>query len=126
MKRFITYLTIIGASFSAKADVVLPNIFANHMVLQRNQPVAIFGSANAGEQVTVEFQNQRKQTKADEKGNWKVELKAMKANAIGQTLTIRANNVIELKDVLIGEVWLCSGQSNMEYQMRKIEKEKLP
>ncbi|WP_353138971.1 sialate O-acetylesterase [Pseudopedobacter sp.] len=126
MKRFITYLTIIGASFSAKADVVLPNIFANHMVLQRNQPVAIFGSANAGEQVTVEFQNQRKQTKADEKGNWKVELKAMKANAIGQTLTIRANNVIELKDVLIGEVWLCSGQSNMEYKMRKIEKEKAP
>ncbi|WP_294348140.1 sialate O-acetylesterase [Sphingobacterium sp.] len=126
MRGFIVHIVLLAASFSAKANVILPNIFANHMVLQRNQPVAIFGSASPGEQVSVAFQNQLKTTEADQNGRWKVELKAMPANAVGQTLTIRGNNRIELKDVLVGEVWLCSGQSNMEYQMRKIEKVKTP
>ncbi|WP_433901560.1 sialate O-acetylesterase [Sphingobacterium puteale] len=126
MRRFIVHIALLVAGFSAKANVILPNIFANHMVLQRNQPVAIFGSASPGEQVSVAFQNQLKRTEADQNGRWKVELKAMPANAVGQTLTIRGNNTIELKDVLVGEVWLCSGQSNMEYQMRKIEKVKTP
>jgi sialate O-acetylesterase len=126
MRRFIVLIALLVAGFSAKANVILPNIFANHMVLQRNQPVAIFGSASPGEQVSVAFQNQLKTTEADQNGRWKVELKAMSANAVGQTLTISGNNRIELKDVLVGEVWLCSGQSNMEYQMRKIEKVKTP
>jgi sialate O-acetylesterase len=126
MRRIIVHLCLTILCASAKADVVLPNIFAHHMVLQRDQPVSIFGSADAGEEVFVEFQGQRKSTYANINGYWKVELKAMKANAVGQTLTVRGKNEIRLEDVLVGEVWLCSGQSNMEYPMRKIVKEKAP
>jgi sialate O-acetylesterase len=97
------------------AEVKLPSVLASHMVLQRDKPVPIWGTANAGEEVTVKFGEATPQkTKANEAGEWKVELPAMKANDKGQTLTI---NSIELKDILIGEVWVGSGQSNMEWSM---------
>ncbi|WP_231390035.1 sialate O-acetylesterase [Sphingobacterium pedocola] len=126
MIRIVISLYLAIFCVSAKADVVLPNVFAHHMVLQRDQPVSIFGAADVGEDVVVEFDGQRKSTRANADGYWKIELKAMKANAVGQTLTIRGKNEIRLNDVLVGEVWLCSGQSNMEYPMRKIVKEKAP
>lgn len=126
MKKICLHIFFLILGSIAYADVVLPNIFAHHMVLQRSQPVFIFGTADVDEEVWVEFQGQRKQTKADGNGKWKVELKAMKANAVGNTLTVSGKNVIALDDVVVGEVWLCSGQSNMEYAMRKIEKEKAP
>jgi len=108
--------------FCSQASVVLPNIFAHHMVLQQKQPVAIFGTANPGEQVTVDFNGQTKKCRTDASGKWKVMLSPMKANAQGQTLQVQGENTILLNDVLIGEVWLCSGQSNMEFQMRKLSK----
>src|SRR5690606_41824493 len=122
MRRLILGTVSLCICFFAKADVVLPNIFSHNMVLQRNEPVNIFGVADAGEEVSLVFQNQRKQTKADDKGSWKIVLDPMQANAQGQTLNISGKNSIQLNNVLVGEVWLCSGQSNMEYQMRKIEK----
>ncbi|KGE14973.1 sialate O-acetylesterase [Sphingobacterium deserti] len=108
--------------FSTQASVVLPNIFAHHMVLQQKQPVAIFGNAKPGEEVQVRFNDQNKKGRADANGKWQVLLSPMRANAKGQTLEIRGENTILLNDVLIGEVWLCSGQSNMEFQMRKLQK----
>ncbi|PRD54803.1 sialate O-acetylesterase [Sphingobacterium gobiense] len=96
------------------------------MVLQRNQPVVIFGTASQGEKITVSFDRQVLRTMADAQGNWKVSLKPMAANAVGQDLVIAGENTITLHDVLVGEVWLCSGQSNMEYQMRKLAKLSAP
>lgn len=126
MKKTVLSVLLIAATFLAKADVVLPNIFAHEMVLQRGKPVAIFGKAAIGEKVYISFENQQKETVADANGNWKVYLNPLKANFNPQNLTIKGNNIIVLKNVLVGEVWLCSGQSNMEYQMRKIAKEKAP
>lgn len=123
MKRFFIACCLwAGMQFAAHAEVVLPNVFAHHMVLQRNQPVAIFGQAKQGEKVTVRFAGQTLQTVTDMTGNWRVNLKAMKANATGQDFVVQGENTITLHDVLVGEVWLSSGQSNMEYQMRKIAK----
>lgn len=126
MQRLFIVIFLFAWSFQLQAAIVLPNIFAHHMVLQRGQHVPIFGTAARGEAITVTFQNQRLYTQADHNGNWKVLLKPMKANSIGQKLTISGHHTLVLQDVLVGEVWLCSGQSNMEYQMRKIAKEKPP
>lgn len=82
------------------------------------------GTAKPDEQVTVQFKDQQKSVKADEAGNWKVTLKPLKASSVPAELTIRGTNTIVLKDILVGEVWLCSGQSNMEFTMRKSEKTK--
>ena len=85
------------------------------MVLQRDSACPVWGWAEAGEDVTVEFAGQKLTAKPDAQGKWQVSLKPMKANATGQTMTIRGRNEIKLDDILIGEVWLCSGQSNMEW-----------
>jgi sialate O-acetylesterase len=126
MRKTVLSVLLMSVAFLAKADVVLPNIFAHEMVLQRGKPVAIFGKAAIGEKVKVAFENQQKETVTDANGDWKVYLDPLKANFNPQELTIKGNNTIVLKNVLVGEVWLCSGQSNMEYQMRKIVKEKAP
>jgi sialate O-acetylesterase len=106
----------------SKAQVVLPKILGNGMVLQRNQPVPIWGTAVAGEKVTVKFNGQTKTTSADATGKWQVILNAMQASSQPKTLTISGTNTIKLDNILIGEVWLCSGQSNMQYEMRKNSK----
>jgi len=101
----------------ARANVACPVIFSDHMVLQRERPVAIWGTAAADERVTVEFAGQTKTAKASADGKWRVDLDAMPASKESRTLTIRATNTLTLSDVLVGEVWFCSGQSNMEKQL---------
>ncbi|SEO87597.1 sialate O-acetylesterase [Mucilaginibacter sp. OK283] len=108
------------------AQVVLPKILGNGMVLQRNQPVPIWGTAKAGEKVAVKFNGQTKTTIADDAGKWIVTLKPMPASVNPSTLIIAGTNTIKLTDILVGEVWLCSGQSNMQYEMRKNSKVKKP
>jgi len=99
---------------------VVPNpLFTSHAVLQRDMPVPIWGTANAGETVTVKFAGQTVSTTTAADGKWLVRLKPMQANATPQTLTISASNTITLDDILVGEVWLCSGQSNMEWPVAK-------
>ena len=95
------------------ADVRLPKIFGDHMVLQRDSPLPIWGWAEPGEQVSVEFLGQINSTSANAQGEWKVELLPVKAGG-PHALTVTGTNSIELQNVLVGEVWLCSGQSNME------------
>lgn len=93
------------------------------MVLQRGQPVPVWGTAKPLQSVTVTFNGQRKTTKANQSGEWKLNLDAMKAVASPTSLIISSGKEkIELKNILVGEVWLCSGQSNMEFAMRKISK----
>lgn len=122
MKRLLVSCCFCMCMLAGYANVVLPNIFGHHMVLQREQPVAIFGQADPGEQVSVRFGDQTKRVTTDGGGRWKILLSPMKASDIGQDLTIQGANTIVLRDVVVGEVWICSGQSNMEYQMRKLEK----
>ncbi len=103
----------------APAAVTLPTVIDSHMVLQRDVPLPIWGSAEPGEEVTVQLDNNKAAaTKADDEGNWKVVLPAMKADGAKHRLTITASNTIKLEDILIGEVWVGSGQSNMEWQLR--------
>ncbi len=97
------------------AAVQMPSIFTDHMVLQRELPVPVWGKAAPGEAVTVEFAGQKKSTKADASGKWMVKLDPLSANAEPQVL--KAGNVT-IQDVLVGEVWLASGQSNMEWEMQ--------
>ena len=109
-------------SFSAHAKILLPQILGNDMVLQREKPINIWGFANASEKVTVNFAKQTKATIADAKGNWMITLNPLKTLAVPQQMTITGTNQIVLKNILVGEVWFCSGQSNMEYAMRKLVK----
>src|SRR6478672_9532966 len=98
----------------ALADVKLPSMFTDHAVLQRDMPVPVWGTASPGEEVTVEIAGQSHKTKADDKGDWQVKLDPLK---VGEplTLVVKGNNRLERNDILVGEVWLCSGQSNMEF-----------
>lgn len=98
------------------ADVLLPSIFSDHMVLQRDQPVPVWGFAEPGEKVTVTFDDHVESATTDEAGHWRVDLPAMAAGG-PFTMTVTGANTVTVKDVFIGEVWLCSGQSNMEWSV---------
>lgn len=98
----------------AVADVSVPNIFSDSMVLQRGQSNRVWGRAAAGEKVQVTIADQTHETTADNTGNWSVELASLDVGG-PHTLRIVGKNTIEIKDVLVGEVWICSGQSNMQW-----------
>ncbi len=117
MIRNVACLLLFSLSITATliAEVQVPKIFGDHMVLQQQKPIVIWGWAEPNEEVTITFSGQTTTTAADKDGNWRTQLPAQQANAQPQTLTIQGSNTIEFKDVLIGEVWLCSGQSNMEW-----------
>ncbi|WP_225876481.1 sialate O-acetylesterase [Pedobacter psychrodurus] len=109
-------------SFSSNAKILLPQILSSNMVLQRDKPINIWGFAAPDEKVEVTFAGQKKQTITDKNGNWLVVLAPLKTATKPQKMTISGSNKIELTNILVGEVWVCSGQSNMEYAMRKLAK----
>jgi sialate O-acetylesterase len=122
MKTFRHPLLIIFSAVlcaaTLRADVTLASPFTAHMVLQRDLKVPVWGTATADEDVTVAFAGQSKLTKADSDGKWRVDLDVMSASDQGRTLTVtgsKSAQPIALDDVLVGEVWLASGQSNMVY-----------
>lgn len=100
------------AAGAARADVKLPAVFGQGMVLQREMPVPVWGWAAPGEEVTVSFRDQSVSTRADDHGNWKLKLAPLQLGEPG-TLTVQGKNTLTFGDVLVGEVWVCSGQSNM-------------
>ncbi len=100
----------------SQADIKLPVIFTQNMVLQQGMPVPVWGWADEGESVTVQFQGQRVTTTAKD-GKWMVKLKPLKASADPDSLICDGRNRVKLDNVLVGEVWICSGQSNMEFHM---------
>lgn len=99
------------------AEIILPKVITNNMVLQREKSVAIWGKADVNEKVTVKFEGQIKTVVADSSGNWEVKLNPMSASAVPRKMIISGSNTITLDNILVGEVWLCSGQSNMEYPL---------
>lgn len=107
---------------AALAGVSLPSVLSSRMVLQRDRPVPVWGWADAGEKISVSFAGQRKETTTGADGKWSLKLDAMPANAQPQTLTVTGTNEIKLDDILIGEVWLGSGQSNMEWSVEAADK----
>lgn len=98
--------------------VRLPILFADHMVIQRNEPVHVWGDASAGEKVTVTFREKQKVTTADTLGRWSVQLPPGEAGGPFD-LVIKGENTITLSDVLVGDVWIASGQSNMGFSLRE-------
>jgi sialate O-acetylesterase len=99
----------------ARADVTLAPLFTDHAVLQRDKPVPVWGRADAGEKVTVRFREQLRQTTAGSDGRWIVYLDALPMSGEGVDLSVAGKNSVALHDIVVGEVWLCSGQSNMEF-----------
>lgn len=126
LKRYFLLMMVLGTTLGAGAKVLLPQILSSNMVLQRDQPLNIWGFADAGELVSVSFAGQLKQTITDADGKWLIVLKPLTTSAVPASMTIKGSNTIVLDNILVGEVWLCSGQSNMEYAMRKIAKVKEP
>lgn len=98
----------------------LPLVFASHMVLQRDRPVSFYGNANTGEKISITFNGQTKNSVADNDGKWKMELPAMKAGGPFKAVITSPSKTIVLDDILIGEVWLCSGQSNMTFPLQSV------
>ena len=111
-------LVLAGA---VRADLRLPAIFGDHMILQAGTGTPVFGWTDPGETVTVDFAGQSKQAEADADGRWVVRFDPLEASREGRLLTISAGETIELRDVLVGEVWLASGQSNMAMNVAKSE-----
>lgn len=115
LKTILSLAPVAGLVFStwSSAAVKLPNVISDHMVLQRDASVPIWGAGAPGEKVTVKFRNQQKETETGKDGKWSVKLDALKVGGPDE-LTIAGSNSITIKDVLVGEVWVGSGQSNMQ------------
>ncbi len=119
MKKISLLLITIFAYHFLYADVKLPKIFSDNMVLQRDRIIPVWGWANANEKITVQFNHQIKKINADKSGNWMINLD--KENAGGPyQLIIKGNNNITFNNVLTGDVWICSGQSNMEFTVQSV------
>ena len=117
LRQLAPALLLAAVATFARAEVTLPRVFTDHMVLQRDQPVTIWGTAAPGESVTVRFAADTRSAVADSSGAWSVRLRPLAASAEGREVVVTASNTITLSDVLVGEVWFCSGQSNMEKQI---------
>nr|WKN34199.1 sialate O-acetylesterase [Tunicatimonas sp. TK19036] len=110
----------ISLSFSVTAQITLPQLFSDHMVLQRDQPIPIWGKAAPKEKIQITFNNKSYTAKADNAGQWKTELPATQAGG-PYTINIQSKSGTEtLDDVLIGDVFLCGGQSNMEWRVSQL------
>ncbi len=110
---FVLSVAVLSAA-EAQANVSLPDVISEGMVLQQGQAVPVWGKADPGEVVTVRFAGQSKKAIAALDGTWRVKLDPMRANVTPATMIVSGKNTIELKNILIGEVWLVAGQSNMQ------------
>ena len=110
----VLWLALFGAAALCGGDLRLHPAFSDHMVLQREQPVSVFGRGHAGASVSVAFADQSRTTTVGADGTWRITLSALPASTVPSVLTVRSTeDRIECRDVLVGDVWFCSGQSNM-------------
>lgn len=120
MKKQFTFLSIF-LFLLGFSNVKLPLIFSDGMVLQRNKKIPVWGWAEANEKIDLHFNKQHKTVITDANGKWRINLDPEKAGGPFK-LTVSGKNKITIQDILVGEVWICSGQSNMEFQMYKLPK----
>ena len=119
LRSLLSATFLLCAATPLFAEIRLPHFFSDHMVLQREREVAVWGEADPGASVQLSFKGKQARATADEKGFWKAAIQSGTADATGAVLTISAGkDKIELKDVLVGEVWFASGQSNMVFRIR--------
>ena len=116
MKKILFFLTALLSVSLMEAKVSLPQLFQSGMVLQRGKPIPVWGTANAGETVTVSFNKKQYSVVADEQGRWRVDLPKMKA---GGPYQLKINQ-LTIDNVLIGDVWLLSGQSNIDVHIERV------
>ena len=120
MKHRITCFAALALALTpAWADVKPANVFSDNMILQREMKVPVWGTADAGEKVTVNFNGQSVSVTTPAGGKWRVDLAPMKASTAPLTLTVQGKNAVTFANVLIGDVWICSGQSNMAFALEK-------
>jgi sialate O-acetylesterase len=112
-------LVLVAAPAALLADITPAPLFTDHAVLQRDKPVPVWGRADASEKVTVTFAGQTKSVTTGPDGRWRVTLDPMPARSEPAVLTLAGKNTITLQDVVVGEVWLASGQSNMEWPVNR-------
>lgn len=117
--KLICSLLLLGSFYSLQA-IELPKVISDNMVLQRGKKVIIWGNAEPNESISVSFKKQNKKTKVNAEGKWSLFLDSMEASATPAVMEIKgAKDKITLNNILVGEVWLASGQSNMEYSLNK-------
>jgi len=114
--RFVAALAVLFAAAHADAALKIPNVFGSHMVVQQKAPIKVWGWTNPGQEVTVELGGNTVSAKAGDDGRFDVALPEMTAGG-PHTLTIKADETVSFEDVLVGEVWVCSGQSNMQWSV---------
>ena len=124
IKALLTvFICLLATTITAQLKIA--EAFSNNMVLQRDKPLTIWGSSIAGTQVIVQFATKQKETFADSAGKWAIVFEPLTMSATPQNLTVVSGNLptLTLKNILVGDVWLCSGQSNMEYTLdRKLKR----
>ncbi|MCE0497745.1 MAG: sialate O-acetylesterase [Methylacidiphilales bacterium] len=108
---------ILGMIGSLRADVKMPAIFGDHMVLQQEMTLPVWGTADPGEKVTVTVGAETAAAAADATGKWMVKLPPLSNGSAPATMTVAGKNTLTFSDVLVGDVWVCSGQSNMEFDL---------
>jgi len=118
MKRSLLCLGLISLSLPAWAEVRLPGIFGDHMVLQQGASLPVWGTADPGEKVTVTIGGRTASATADASGKWNVRLEPLPPDGQGLKLEVKGSNELVFNDVVVGEVWLCSGQSNMAWTVQ--------
>lgn len=111
---FLTSLLIVSMAAVLRADVKLPSFFSDHAVLQRDKPLPVWGWADPGEEVTVSLGTETARSTAGRDGKWMVSLKGQPATGKAVDLIVSGRNTLTFRNILLGDVWLCSGQSNME------------
>ncbi|MHC4873580.1 MAG: sialate O-acetylesterase, partial [Planctomycetota bacterium] len=115
----VFFILTLFCSGSCFADVSLPGFFSDNMIFQQGKKLPVWGSAEKGENIKVEFAGSMQETTADNEGKWIVELPAQKASFEPRSMVVNGNNKIEIKNILVGEVWLTSGQSNMYWTVAR-------
>ena len=114
----IVILLMTSCNNEPKSTINLSQLFSDHMVLQRNKDIHIFGSATPGLKVEAELAGNKSNVKVGEDGKFYIRLPELKAGGPYELLISTKDTLITLKDILIGDVWVCSGQSNMEFELQ--------
>jgi sialate O-acetylesterase len=115
-------LLAVGLFSALRADVTLSPVFQDNAVLQRGRPVPVWGRADPGERVSVAFEQQKVEVATGPDGRWMVQLAPLTARSEPTELTVTGRNTVVVRNVVVGEVWLCSGQSNMEWTVRNSDR----